>query len=70
MQRNLDEVLRAVPMDLTDSMEQISGSKPRTSLDMDQLKSPTLPAVHETGQDTVCEGRKWMLTAVFWHNLL
>ena len=42
MERNLDEVLRAVPMDLSDNMEQISGSKPRTSVQSDRIK-PSIP---------------------------
>ncbi|GFR97853.1 E3 ubiquitin-protein ligase TRIM33 [Elysia marginata] len=44
MQRNLDEVLRAVPMDLSDNMEQISGSKPRTSVQRESIKSATPPS--------------------------
>lgn len=46
MQRNLDEVLRAVPMDLSDNMEQISRSKPRTSVQRESIKPPTPSASH------------------------
>ncbi|BFZ15770.1 hypothetical protein BsWGS_18809 [Bradybaena similaris] len=55
MQRNLDEILRAVPMDLSDNMEQITESKVRTGLDVEHLGSPTLPAVSLTDHDTACE---------------
>ncbi|CAG5133116.1 unnamed protein product [Candidula unifasciata] len=44
MQRNLDEVLRAVPMDLGDNLEQISGSRPRTSVDREHLRSASSDA--------------------------
>ncbi|CAG5134573.1 unnamed protein product, partial [Candidula unifasciata] len=55
MQRNLDEVLRAVPMDLSDNMEQITGSKLRTGMDLEHLRSPTLPAGSLNDHDTLCE---------------
>ena len=45
MQRNLDEVLRAVPMDLSDNMEQISGSKPRTSVQRESIKPSPPPVI-------------------------
>ncbi|BFZ05146.1 hypothetical protein BsWGS_08185 [Bradybaena similaris] len=54
MQRNLDEVLRAVPMDLSDNLEQISGSKPRTSVDREQLRS-TSSATSDTCLDSMSD---------------
>lgn len=59
MQRNLDEVLRAVPMDLSDNLEQISGSKPRTSVDREQLRS-TSSATSETCLDSMSDSKLFL----------
>ncbi|RUS80711.1 hypothetical protein EGW08_011534 [Elysia chlorotica] len=53
MQRNLDEVLRAVPMDLSDNMEQISGSRPRTSVQRETIKTSSPPAATPALNDAI-----------------
>ncbi|KAH9518788.1 hypothetical protein Btru_006275 [Bulinus truncatus] len=55
MQRNLDEVIRAVPMDMSDNLEQISGPKAR-SLDSGHNTPRTSPGPsHLDGQSGVHE---------------
>ncbi|XP_059160939.1 E3 ubiquitin-protein ligase TRIM33-like isoform X2 [Physella acuta] len=57
MQRNLDEVIRAVPMDMSDNLEQISGPKSR-SLDSGHNTPRTSPGPshHDSGIDGMHDG--------------
>ncbi|XP_035828446.1 E3 ubiquitin-protein ligase TRIM33 isoform X2 [Aplysia californica] len=45
MQRNLDDVIRAVPMDMSDNLEQIGGTKSSTS--ESNKSKPTSPAIEQ-----------------------